>query len=261
MNMGALSMLRVARRFPGLNKQSEYPHLETLIEEEAYKIKDGYHYGRWISPLSGVVLALGCFMPLALTVHPLFWIGTAGMAVIGAGLGWIFHRLAMQITPVQMRLRQRCMKLGMRLVSLKNLLGALPTLSPKVAEVLEDAASTYLTARPGPERDLPTALLPVWNEAAIKAQRALDEAMSQMLALADPETPQAQEVELGRGWALPLLEEMKATAKALEHSARSAQIASQMDPAMTPLASLRDARSDLERLDSAVSELDQELTT
>jgi hypothetical protein len=252
-------MLRVARRFTGLNKQSEYPHLETLIEDESYKIKDGYHYARWISPLSGLVLALGCFMPLALTVHPLFWIGTGGMTLIGGVLGWIFHRLAMQITPTQMLLRQRCMKLGQRLISLKNLLGALPILSPKVAEVLEDAAQTYLTARPGPERDLPTALLPVWNEAATKAQRALDDAMTQMLALADAETPQAQEVELGRGWALPLLDEMKATARALENSARSAQIAAQMDPATTPLATLRDARSDLERLDSAVSELDQDL--
>lgn len=256
--MGALSILRVARRFTGLNK-SEYAHLETLIEEEAVKIKDGYHHARWICAASGALFAFGCFMPLALTVHPLFWIGTAGMCLIGGTLGYIFHRLAKQISPPQMRLRQRCMKLGHRLISFKNLMGAAPILSPKVAEFLDEAAATYLLARPHSERDRKGALLEAWDDATARAQRGMDEAMAQMLALAEPESPQAQEAELARGWAKPLLEEMKATAQALAHSARSASFAAQMDPASAPLATLKDARADLERLDSAVSELEQDI--
>lgn len=257
--MSALSFLRLARKLPGLNKQAQYPNLEVLIDEESKKVKDGYHHARWITPLSGLVLALGCFMPLALTVHPLFWIGTAGMAAIGGVLGLVFHRLAIRISPTQMKLRQRCMKLGNRMISLKSLFGTMPALSPKVAEVLEDSASTYLKVRPSPDRDAARPRPAVWDEPTIRALRAMDEAMSQMLALAEPETPQAQEVELNRGWAQTLLAEMKATAQALELSSRSAGLAAELDSAASPLANLRDARSDLERLESAVSELEQDV--
>lgn len=257
--MSALSFLRLARKLPGLNKQAEYPNLEVLIEEESQKVKDGYHHARWITPLSGLVLALGCFMPLALTVHPLFWIGTGGLAGIGGVLGLVFHRLAMRISPTQVKLRQRCMNLANRMISLKSLFGAMPALSPKVAEVLEEAATVYLRVRPSRERDASRPRPAVWDEAADRAGRAMDEAMSQMLALSEPETPQAQEVELNRGWAQTLLAEMKETAKALEMSSRSAGLAAELDSAASPLANLRDARSDLERLESAVSELEQDV--
>lgn len=257
--MSALSFLRLARKLPGLNKQPEYPNLEVLIEEESQKVKDGFHHARWITPLSGLVLALGCFMPLALTVHPLFWIGSAGMVTIGAGLGLIFHRLAIRISPTQLKLRQRCMNLANRMISLKSLFGAMPALSPKVAEILEDAAATYLKVRPSKERDGRAPMPAVWDEARKRAERALDEAMSQMLTLSEPETPQAQEVELNRGWAQTLLAEMKDTAKALEMSSRSAGLAAELDSAASPLANLREARSDLQRLESAVSELEQDI--
>jgi hypothetical protein len=256
--MGALTMLRVVRRIPGLHKQPEHPHLETLIEQEAGKIKDGYHHARWIAPLGGLLFSLGCFMPLALTVHPLFWIGTAGAALLGAGLGAVFHWLSTQISSTQVLLRQRCMVVGQRLVALQNLLGVLPTLSPKVAEVLEEAASIYLRCRPHPERDRMPRASDVWDEALPRAQRAMDSAMVQMLALAEPETPQAQEVELERGWAGSLLNEMRATARALESHAQRARQGAHFDSPASSLAGLMDARADLERLDDALAELDQQ---
>lgn len=252
--MAALTILRLARKFPGLTSP-EYPHLETLIEQESVKIKDGYHYARWITPLAGVFLAVACFLPLALTVHPLFWIGTVGLSVVGGVLGWIFHVLAMRISPTQLLLRKRCMTLGQRLITVRNLLGMLPTLSPKVAAFLEEAASIYLAVRPPVE---PARGGNVWTEASLKAHRAMDDAMAQMLALAEPETPQAQEVELARGWAQPLLEEMKATAHALVQHSRRESIAAQVDSPISPLAGLADARADLERLETAVAELEHE---
>lgn len=255
--MGRLTLLRAARWVTGRANKPDHPHLETLIEEESVKVMDGFHYARWIVPLVGAGLSLAMWLPLALTVHSLFWIGFAGFMGIGGLLGYVFHRLAMRISPTQILLRKRSLALGNRMVSVKSLVGMMPALSPKVAAFLEEAAAAYLAVRP--KRDSLARSNGVWAESTHRLHRAMDDAMAQMLSLAEPETPEAQEVELTRGWAQPLLAEMKAAAQALMEEAGRERIAAQVDSTESPLAGLSHARADLERLRSAESELDHEV--
>ena len=49
--MAALSFLRLVRRVPGLNKQTEYPHLETLIEGLAETGVDVINLGQLPTPM------------------------------------------------------------------------------------------------------------------------------------------------------------------------------------------------------------------
>lgn len=250
--MSKLTALRMARWARRSSNPPEHPNFEALIEQETQKIADGFHYARWIVPLVGAFFSLACFLPLALTVHPLFWIGVVGTSVLGGVLGGIFHLVARTISPAQLRLRKQCHLIGNRMIGLGNLTGVAPTLAPKVAEILDEAARTYLLASHRPEQSARG----VWSQASGKVQDALDDAMAQMLLLAKPETPQAQEVELARGWAQPLLREMKATAQVLMES--NTQGWASLAEAASPLERLADARTELERLGTAMAELDQE---
>lgn len=257
--MGRLTILRAARWLTGRANKPDHPHLETLIEEESVKIMDGFHYARWIVPLAAAGLSLALWLPLALTIHPLFWIGFAGFLGIGGLLGYIFHRLAARISPTQILLRKRSLALGNRMVSMKSLVGMMPALSPKVAAFLDEAAAAYLAARPNRERDGAGRSSGLWAEPTLRLHRAMDDAMAQMLSLAEPETPAAQEVELSRGWAQPLLAEMKAAGQSLAEVAGRERIAAQVESSASPLAGLANARADVERLRMAESELDHEV--
>jgi len=96
----------------------------------------------------------------------------------------------------------------------------------------------------------------MWPEARLRARAAMEEAMTRMLELTEPPNGPAQEAVLARGWAMPLLAEMKALAKAMaehEEGQRRSPIASSDADA---LAGLREARVELERLDQATQELD-----
>jgi hypothetical protein len=254
--MGKLTVLRVARWARGASNSPEHPHIEALVEQEADKVSDGFHYARWIVPLVGLFFAVACFLPLALTVHPLFWIGSLGTTALGGILGAIFHVLASRISPPQLLLRKRCIALSNRMIGFSHLIGMSPSLSPKVAGLLDEAAEVYLATRQEPERSRWSRGSGVWAEATSNAERAMDEAMAQMLRLAEPETPQAQEMELSRGWAQPLLQEMKATAAALAQTSRAGAGAS--GSLNSPLADLADARIHLERLGSAAAELERD---
>ncbi|MBV6457811.1 MAG: hypothetical protein HONBIEJF_00931 [Fimbriimonadaceae bacterium] len=257
--MSRLTLLRIARWAKGKKADTEHPNLETLIDEESVKVSDGYHYARWITPLVGLTLAAGCFLPLALTVHPLFWIGVAGMALIGGALGAVFHAFATRISPSQLALRKRCVGLANKLTSARHLLGVTPVISPKVAAVLDDAAKIYLQVRPNGERDLRIRATDAWTDASQKALRAMDEAMAQLLTLTEPASPQAQEAALAQGWAEPLLAEMRATAAAICNQRIASQISgASLHPAASSLSELTDARAHLERLDSALQELNEE---
>lgn len=257
--MSRLTLLRVARWAKGKKAKAEFPNLETLIEEEAIKVSDGYHYARWIVPLVGVFLAVACFLPLTLTVNPLFAIGIGGMVLLGGGLGAVFHILASRISPAQLSLRKRCIDLANKLTSARNLLGVTPVLSPRVAATLDEAAGIYLMIRPNQERDRPILPTDTWGEAWASALRAMDEAMAQLLTLAEPGAPTAQEALLEQGWAHPLIEEMRATATALTNQKIAAHIAGEpLHAAAAPLSNLSEARAQLQRLDSALQELDQE---
>lgn len=252
--MSAISFLRITRRFRSSDSQTEYPNLETLIEQEGDKIKDGYHYARWITPLAGNLVAFGCFLPLAILASPWFWIGTAVFSGVTLILGVVFHILAKRITPIQLKLRQKCMKLGLRMISLRSLLGSVPPISPQVAELLEEAARTYLSVVPSTPQENS-----YFEESARKAQVGLEAAMLQLLSLADAETPAAQEKELDRGWAQPLLAEMQATVARLENSRRTLSGTMGNHISSGPIAALREVQSDLDRLETAVTELNQEV--
>lgn len=255
--MSRLTLLRVARWAKGKEADAEHPHLETLIEEETAKVSDGYHYARWIVPLVGLGLGAACFLPLALTVHPLFWIGAVGMPMLGGGLGAVFHVLASRISPTQLDIRKRCIALANKLTSARNLLGLSPVVSPRVARILDEAAGVYLKVRPNAERDRRARPTDAWSEASQGALRAMDDAMAQLLTLADPVSPTAQEAFLDQGWAKPLLAEMRATADALANQRVAAQLTGEgLHSAAAPLSQLSEARAQLQRLETALQELD-----
>lgn len=257
--MSRLTLLRIARWAKGKKADTEHPNLETLIDEESIKVSDGFHYARWITPLVGITLAAGCFLPLALTVHPLFWIGVAGMTLIGGALGAVFHAYAMRISPSQLALRKRCIALANKLTSARHLLGVTPVISPEVAAVLDEGAKIYMQVRPNAERDLTCRGSDAWTDATHKALRAMDDAMAQLLTLTEPVSPQAQEAALAQGWAEPLLAEMRATAAAISNQRIASQIAgNRLHPAASSLSELSDARAHLERLDSALQELNED---
>ncbi|HRK22020.1 MAG TPA: hypothetical protein PLX06_09430 [Fimbriimonadaceae bacterium] len=248
--MSSLSWLRFARRLPGLSKQPEYPDLEALVEAEADKTSDEYHIARWVVPLILGTVGAAVFIPLSIFVSPYFLIGTGGLWVTAATLGTIFHWIAKGITPGQVALRKRTRNLRNRMIQVKNLLGFEPALSPKVGEVLDQAARYYLQVC---HEETPVGM---WPEARLRARAAMEEAMTRMLELTEPPNGPAQEAVLARGWAMPLLAEMKALAKAMaehEEGQRRSPIASSDADA---LAGLREARVELERLDQATQELD-----
>ncbi len=258
--MSALSWLRIVRRVPGLGSQPELPNLETLIDEEALKTKDGFHIARWVVPLVATVVGTAVFLPLSLVVSPYFLFGAIGLPMLGGLLGLIFHLVARRIPRERIRLRKRCYKLLERLNGLRNLLGFTPVLSESVAAVLDEAASLYLRVRPSQTLDAERSE-PIWSSAVDRARSAMDDAMAQMLTLAEPETAAAQEAELARGWAPLLLEEMRTTVQAIEEQRAKALVTGVGEVQLSALAGLMNARQELNRLETAVNELEQEQET
>lgn len=255
--MGNLSALRIVRMARTKSNVVEHPQLEALVDSEFAKVSEGYHLARWIVPLIGATIG-GVFLPLALRNDPLFIFLASAPTLVGVVLGIIFHLLARRISPTQLELRKRCSLLGQRMVGWANLAGVTPAVSPKVGDLLEEAAGVYLSVKPEIDRAGTTPAKGVWAEASLKAQTAMVEAMTKMLTLAEPVSLQAQEAELARGWAQPLLEEMKATAALLLHPSPRAQIAAEIEASSSPLAGLVEARAQLERLETASAELESE---
>lgn len=256
--MGKLSVLRLIRKARPLSGDPELPNLEALVEDEFSKVSDGWHLARWIVPLSSLVVGGGVFLPLTVWGHPLFLIGAAGLPLIGLILGIIFHILAKRITPAQLGFRKKCALLGQRMVGWANLAGVSPALSPKVGAVLEEAAEALLSVKPIGQEISSAPAKGVHAHAYQQAEAALVEAMTKLLTLADSPSALAQDSELAKGWALPLLEEMKATASALKSPSPRVQIAAQIEASETPLAGLVEARAQLARLEAAASELDSD---
>jgi hypothetical protein len=256
--MGKLSALRIVRAAWTGSRHAEYPKLEALVEAEFSKVSDGYHLARWIVPLVGLVVGTAVFLPLTLLAHPLFGIGLAGLPLLGLALGTIFHIFAKRITPVQLGLRKKCAALGQRMVGWENLTGVAPALSPQVGAFLNEAAGIYLSVKPEDDRNPVRPINGVWTEASHRAKTAMAEAMTQMLILAEPASIQEQELELARGWAQPLLEEMRATAEKLVNPSPRAQIAAEIEASASPMSNLAEARTQLERLEKATQELDSD---
>jgi len=127
-----------------------------------------------------------------------------------------------------------------------NLVGVQPALAPEVAAILDAGARIYLKHSGRPAGD----------ELSRKTCEALEAAMAKLLELGQPAAPAEQLIELGRGWALPLLDEMVAADHALAFHDRNQKIDRELAD-NDPLAHLRSTRLDLQETDRARDELDQ----
>lgn len=225
----------------------EWPHLEDLVAAESVKIKDEYHYARWIVPLVAGVVAV-VFGALSV-IHPLFLIGTGVGLLAGTILGLVFHSIARSVSPAQLLLRKRATALRRRWMGLTHLLGVESGVSPRVGEVLDEAARIHLSVRPPKV----SGQAPIPSRSRRDAEEAMDEAMAAMLALAEPSSPAHQEALLDQGWAARLLDEMRGASKAL------AVMPDEDNPDGSALHRLRRARLELESLKEAREELDDDL--
>jgi hypothetical protein len=225
----------------------EWPHLEDLVACEAVKARDEYHYARWIFPLAFGLVAV-IFGALSV-MHPLFLIGTGVSLLIGAVLGVILHAIARTITPAQILLRKRSAMLRRRWLGLTHLLGVESGVSPRVGEVLDEAARIHLSLRPPVVGGKP--LVPA-SRRRQDAEEAMDEAMAAMLGLAEPPSPAHQEALLDQGWAPRLLDEMRAASRAM------ASLPDSEEDEGHALHRLRRTRLELESVKEAHDELEEE---
>lgn len=249
--MSSLNWLKFARKVPGLSPQPEYPHLESLIEQEGQHASTELLVARWLVPLILTVVGISVFTPLMVAIHPLFSIGLIGLPAVGMTLGLIFHSMVRSLPPARIKLRKQCRKLGERMIGIKSLLGIENPLSPEVGGILDEAAMLYLRAKARAEA------ADTMAEPFKRAADAMEDAMSKLLQLAEPEGAKAQEANVAGGWAEQLLSEMRALDRALDANERNAR-ASEMIEA-DALARLRETREEIENQHSAVVELRRSL--
>lgn len=247
--MGALSLLRAARRFKGLTNQQELPHLEALLERECGQPGDDYRMASIIAPI--IIGGAGLTLSIVFTAvfHSWLWMLLLPGAAIVAGATWaIFDYLHRQIGTTKAKIRTLCEKLTHRYSGLSNIVGMNPALAASVGIVLDEAAGIYMKhCSDSPKQE------GLYSEAQGKAVKALEEAMAKMLELSTPEQAAAQELELERGWARPLLAEMQELDAALGQHAKALERSGSSDA----LAGLREARSELQRIDTAIDELEE----
>jgi hypothetical protein len=233
----------------GMSAQREYPSLEALLEAEATQPDKGYYLAARIVPAGGLAIALGVFLPLALAFSPFFHIGTVGFIVSGI-FGWfLFDRLDRAITPARKEIRRVSRQIWTRYVGFGNLVGKEPAVSESVGEVLDEAAAIYLKRASSTDKNN--------NEAYRRACQALEIGMAKLLELAASPSVRTQELEFESGWALPLLREMRQTDEALT---RLSQYAEHTTLPVDPLANLRDVRTELSGVVSAIEEIEQRHT-
>jgi hypothetical protein len=248
--MSALSWIRAARRAIGLPGQPVYTNLETLLEAEGREEHVDFRILARILP--GLLLFINAGIVWAMLRHgnPATLPWTVGAVAAAYGLWAFLDRQDRAIPRARARIRTLSRQLRARLHALPHLIGVEPALSPSVATLLDEAAEIYLrhagpgrTERPG-----------VLEAPRTRALGALEEGLARLMELSEPVAAQAQDLALGRGWAQPLVEEMRTLdclLTELEHGTRS-PLCEEVDD---PLARLREARAELERLDSAVVEL------
>jgi hypothetical protein len=185
------------------------------------------------------------------------WTGAADLAVsIGSGVtialaasAWlIFDRLDRSIPRSKKRLRQLTTKLLQRYVGFGNLVGSEPAIDAEVGAVLDEAAGIYLKNTAAEEKGA------VFSEARAGALQALETAMAKLLELSEPTSAAAQRQALALGWGEQIVEEMRELDQALESHNRNALVKS---AAEEPLAGLREARMELQKIDAAVEELEE----
>ena len=245
--MSTLHWLRIARRYK-IYKQPEYPNIETLIEADHDKPAGETQLLAKIIPAGIVVFGLGMAILATIVNHNAWYLlTTLGSGVFGVAAWIILDQLAKKTPASRVLVRKRLKTLEQRICGLSNLVGIEPAMSPEVAAIIDEAAGIYIKHReeePGAFAD---------NRA--RATTALEEAMAKILELVEQPTLRNQEFELQKGWAQPLLQEMRDLDKALDENLRSSLAnPSRVDD---PLAQLRQARLELQSIDTAIDELEQ----
>lgn len=248
--MGALSWYRAAQKAVGMSPMREFPNLEALLETESGQPHNDYRVLSWIFP---PVLLLGGWIAILDAVltknFGLLWCGV-GIAGFGGGVWFFLDHLDKTIPKSRAKIRKLSQKIWLRYRKITNIVGVSPALMPAVGEMLEEAAGIYLRH----SKDVPKNL-DVASGSRERALRALEDAMARMLELGEPPTVRGQELEMGAGWAEPLLAEMRETDRMLERHVPAELI--EPRETLDPLAALREARIELQRVDTAVEELEQ----
>ncbi len=239
--------LRVARKVGGLYQQPEFANLETMLLAQQRQPHDDYRTLARVLP-AGIAFFVAVFLPMAIKNAPWGLLWPIGFALVSALVWRLFDYLVRSIPNARRRIRMISEAVMNRMGKLTNVVGVEPAISPRVGEVLDEAAAIYLRYPPSTRRS------PV-PEPEMKARTAIEEAMARMMGLVEPETVSAQELELEKGWAAPLLKEMKDLSAALDEHASVREV----DVVDDPLANLRAAKLELEARSSAVQELEQRL--
>jgi hypothetical protein len=251
--MGSLSWIRAARRAVGMTPQAEFPHLEALMEAE--EGQPHYDYRVCAKVIPPIVAGIGVVASIALVAifrNQAIIFGAFGAGAIATGLWFLFDWLDRRIPRSKAQLRKMSEGIWQRYKGFANMLGINPTLSPRVAAVLDEAASIYLK-----HFNAADTRKEVQGEPRARALQALEEAMARLLELGQPQTPEAQDLELAAGWAQPLLQEMRDMDYALDRHLQTA-IAAQAINSADPRANLRDARIELLGNQTAIEELEQD---
>jgi hypothetical protein len=244
--MSVLSFHRFAGRTTKFTAQREYPHLEALLSGEEGRPHNDYRIIGQVTP--PIIVLLGFVLSLAVgTDHGLgamFMIAFSGVA-LAHGVGVLCHRLDGSIPKTKQRIRKLARQIWGKYSSFPHLFGGRPTLSENVGNLLNEAAGLYLR-HPDPN----VAFSPAQN----RAIEALETAMAQLLDLAVFPTVEAQDREFDRGWAQPVLREMRELDQVLSRT-----FAHEPSKALEtgPLARLHEAKMELLGLEAAAEELHQ----
>jgi len=251
--MSAQKFFRAVRKAFNLGSTEAYENLELLIERETQQGVTDYRLFSYLVP--GAVMLFGVLSVAgAVATKSVYSVPGAIAAALGTlaalGLaGWthmLFQKLHRSVPVHRARIREVAALLKHRLEELQSLVGVQPALAPEVATILDAGARIYLK-HAGREAE---------DDQTRKAREALEAAMAKLMELGKPESPAEQQIELGRGWALPLLDEMAAADRALDFHDRNRQIDRELAD-NDPLANLRATCIELQETDSARNELDQ----
>jgi hypothetical protein len=254
--MSSLSWIRAARRAVGMSPQSEFPHLEALMESEENQAHYDYRScAKIIPPLVAILGVITSVMFALILKNQAIVFGSFSGGALATGLWFLFDALDRRIPRTKAQLRKLSEGIWQRYKGVANMIGVNPTLSPSVAPILDEAAGIYLK-----HLNAADTRKQVQGESMARAVQALEEAMVRLLELGQPLTREAQDLELNAGWAMPILQEMRDTDQALDRHLQTANAAQAINSA-DPRANLRDARMELLGHQTAIEELERDRTS
>ncbi|HWD40456.1 MAG TPA: hypothetical protein VG944_16525 [Fimbriimonas sp.] len=241
--MSALAMFRMARKALGLPPGTEYPNLEALMEAEEGKPHSDFRVLSWVMPAVLGMVAVGSTVPFFLGKGNIFILGPVLMSILAVASWFIFDMLDKRIPASKVKVRALCEDLSHRYGGFQSIVGLDPALHPQVGQILDEAAGIYLKHASKADPKI----------APSKALIALEESMGQILELGKPQGARAQEAELAGGWASSLLQEMRELDQVLDRQALT-----QSGRAELQIMKLREARMEIQGIESAMAELEQQ---